>query len=1083
MGGGQSTRQDPEPPGPSWNPPAGYRPEVTLHQLVEERAAIGPDTVALVQGTATVSFGELDRRANRLAHHLRAGGVGPEVLVGLCMRRSVDAVVGLLAILKAGGAYVPLDPDYPQERLRFTLDDAAPRLVLAHAGTAERLGATAQPVIHVDEDRDAIAAEPCTRPEPLAGADALACVIYTSGSTGTPKGVMATHRAFVSRLGWIRRLLPFGPDDVACHKTSLSFVDSVAELFRPLSEGVATVVVPPDVVPDPRRLVELLEDAGVTRIVVVPSLLRALSQEVDLATRLPLLTTWIVSGETLPAQLARRFVDDRPGSRLFNFYGSSEVAADATWYEVLAVSPDPVPIGVPVDGVAVHVLDADGSPVPAGAPGELYVGGTGLARGYLGRADLTAERFGPDPFSSDPDARLFRTGDLGRQLPDGTLEFTGRADHQVKVDGVRVECGEVEARLLAHPGIGQAVVVATEDASGYAGLVAYVVPEGAAPAAAELRRHLLAFLTPPMVPGAFVVLDGLPLTPSGKVDRLRLPPPGRAAQQQRPFVVPGAGLERLVADVWAEVLGVDGVGRDHDFFELGGRSLHAARAAALLGERLGIDLPLRVLFDAPTVAGLAAAVGGLTAAGAAPVPPLRATQARRGPLSTFQEQLWTLEGWGEPGRLNDTLRHRFPAPVDTGAVRAAVAYLVERHEALRTTFPVEAGRPEQVVGPLPSFEMATTDLGEAMPAEQEPALRALVARENAQPFDTTTGPMFRARLVLLGGAGAELVLTVDHLVGDGESLVMLEHELKAAYAAFAAGREPDLRPVPVGCVDYAIWQRGWLTPERLEAECNWWVERLGDVPMVVGLPYDRPPAGPEEMYSVLAPPHVFEVTVEPPVLAGLTALLRPTHSTMFVLCVAAVDALLAPYIGRDAAVVTTIVSARDRPDLERVLGYFAVPATLLTDLSGDPSFAELVGRARDAVLGLFEHKNVAALDIAGALGREGVAFYRAMHPVDVQFFPTASGGWVPGAAAMGIAPVHAGHRVEDVGEATKPLVFAFYDNGEQLWLRLRYRPEFFDQETVEELASRLLSILSLVVERPQTRLSELAGIEPAGRAW
>ncbi|RYZ41974.1 MAG: amino acid adenylation domain-containing protein [Myxococcaceae bacterium] len=588
----------------SWNGPRiAFDGDTSLSARFDAQAARTPDAVALMSGDTRVTYRELSVRAERLARRLRSVGVGPESRVALCADRSVEMVAAVLGVLKAGGAYVPLDPAYPRERLTWMVEESRPSVLLARRHLADRLPPhEGTPTLWLEEE----GSEASELLPPAPGGDALAYVIFTSGSTGRPKGVMATHRATLNRFAWMWRTLPFEPGEVCVVKTALSFVDSVWELLGPLLAGVPSVLLPDDTVKDPARLVDALEAGRVTRLVLVPSLLRALLEVPDVARRLTSLRSWVTSGERLPDELAARFRERMPHARLLNLYGSSEVAADATADEVGA---GPVSIGRPIDNLRTYVLDGALRPVPPGVRGDLYVAGPGVARGYLGRPEATAERFVPEPFAQEPGARMYRTGDVARWLTDGRLEYLGRADDQVKVRGARVEPGEVEAALSLHPAVTRVAVVAHEGAPGETRLVAWVVlkPEHVLEVPA-LRAFLKERLPDYMVPSAFESLEALPLTPSGKVDRrllrARVAPTGNAAE----YVAPATAEELALAGIWTELLGRPRIGARDDFFALGGHSLMAAQIVSRVRESLGVELPLTAVFESPTLAGLAEVV-------------------------------------------------------------------------------------------------------------------------------------------------------------------------------------------------------------------------------------------------------------------------------------------------------------------------------------------------------------------------------------------------------------------------------------------------------------------------------------------
>ncbi|HEX7241304.1 MAG TPA: amino acid adenylation domain-containing protein, partial [Longimicrobiaceae bacterium] len=590
----------------AWNATtAAYPRDLCVHDLFAMQAARAPDAVALAWADDRVTYAELDRRSARLADALRRRGVGPEVRVGVCMQRTPELVVSLLAVLRAGGAYVPMDPGYPAERLRYMLSDSGAALLLADSAAAERLGDCGIEVLADGREECEVRST-----EYSAFPESLACVVYTSGSTGTPKGVLGTHRAIVNRFAWMWSEYPFAPDEVCCQKTSLAFVDSVWEVFGPLLAGIPSVLVPDEDARDPQALAGAMSRHGVTRIVLVPSLLRALLDGGDdLGESCPRLRLVVTSGEELPAGLARRFVDAVPGATLLNLYGSSEVAADSTHHPLRVSDGMPgerVPIGRPIWNTRVYVVGAALEPVPTGAAGELYVAGDGLARGYMANPAATAERFVPDPFAAEPGGRMYRTGDRARWTADGELEYLGRADSQVKVRGFRIELGEIEAALRTHPAVREAVAVVREDAAGDRRIAAYVVADGGeAVSATELRAHLGARLPEYMVPGAFVALEQLPLTPNGKLDRLALPAPGERAGAGAEYVAPRTPTEEAVAAAWAETLGIGRVGAHDNFFDLGGHSLLLVQLHSRLQERFGAGVSLAELFGHATLADLA----------------------------------------------------------------------------------------------------------------------------------------------------------------------------------------------------------------------------------------------------------------------------------------------------------------------------------------------------------------------------------------------------------------------------------------------------------------------------------------------
>ncbi|MCZ6775309.1 MAG: amino acid adenylation domain-containing protein, partial [Ignavibacteria bacterium] len=586
-----------------------YPKDQCIHELFETQVERTPEAVAVVSEDRQLTYRELNRQANQLAHYLKKQGVGPETLVGICLERSVEMVLGLLGILKAGGAYVPLDPAYPQERLAFMVADARTPVVLTREDLVDGLSEHGAQVVCVDKDWAAIARHGDENLVTEKKADDAVYVIYTSGSTGTPKGVLGLHQGAVNRFMWMWETYPFRAGEICCQKTTLNFLDSVWEIFGPLLQGVRIVVIADETLKDPYQLVQSLAAHDVSRIVLVPSLLRViLNAYDDLQSKLPRLKMWVTSGEALSLELLQRFREKMPESTLINLYGSSEVSADSTWYDTNgSQSLSCVPIGRPIANTRVYILDRELRPVPIGVPGELHIGGDGLAQGYLNRPELTVEKFISDPFSGEASARLYKTGDLVRYLADGNMEFVGRLDHQVKIRGFRIELGEIETLLNDYPDVKESVVMAREDSTDEKRLVAYVVAKDfSAPAMKDMRLHLKKKLPDYMVPSAFVMLEALPLTPNGKVDRRALAEPEQARPElEETYVAPRNPVEEVLAEIWSDVLGLEALGVHDNFFELGGHSLLAVKLVHQIEKVLGSTLPVMALFQAPTVEQLA----------------------------------------------------------------------------------------------------------------------------------------------------------------------------------------------------------------------------------------------------------------------------------------------------------------------------------------------------------------------------------------------------------------------------------------------------------------------------------------------
>ncbi|MDX2090372.1 MAG: amino acid adenylation domain-containing protein, partial [Kofleriaceae bacterium] len=736
-----------------WNTTArDYPREACLHDLFEAQVDRAPDALAVEFEGATLTYRELDERANQLAHRLRALGVGPEVRVGLCVRRSLEMVVGVLGILKAGGAYVPLDPNYPADRLTFMLEDAGLPVVVAHDELAERVTRPDVQVLRIDAEPSVIARGPRDRVAQKTRAEHLAYVIYTSGSTGRPKGVMVEHRQVVNQaLGWgsVERLVPA---DRVLQTASLSFDGSVMEIFPALLYG-ATLVLRGEDVP---AADELFGEryAGITVAFFTTAYWHTLvGHAVPSSYRLV-----SFGGERVNPALVRRWLEVAPHCEIYNCYGPTEATVCTTTHCLRLEDVPPgheAPIGRPLPNYQVYVLDAHRQPLPIGVPGELYIGGDSVARGYLDRPELTSEKFVDSPFGS---GRLYRTGDLVRWLPDGALEFLGRIDHQVKVRGYRIELGEIEAALLQETTVGDAAVLAREDEPGDKRLVAYVVGRGGRLDVSALRTQLAAALPEYMVPSAIVVLDAMPLTQNGKLDRRALPAPDRGALSQRAYVAPRTATEELLAGIWSHVLGLERVSVHDNFFELGGHSLLVMRLVARIRQVLAVELTVRAVFEAPTLAGMAEAIGRATG----PVAPALVPVPRGGTLvaSFGQERFWVMAQLAEGAAYDMSQLVRLRGALDAAALARAVDELVARHEVLRTTLAEVEEVVVQRIAPARTGVMRIVEVGSY--AEARAYCEALLAR----PYDLTTGPLFAPELVRIAEDDHVLVLRMHHVVGD-----------------------------------------------------------------------------------------------------------------------------------------------------------------------------------------------------------------------------------------------------------------------------------------------------------------------------
>ncbi|MEV0848417.1 amino acid adenylation domain-containing protein [Streptomyces sp. NPDC049954] len=1031
-------------------------------EAVRERAARTPDATAVRDARTHLTYAELDARADAVAQVLRERGVGREDRVALAAPPSVDAVTGMLGVLRAGAAYLPVDPQYPPARIRHMLDDARPALLLTTADLLTDLPAGGIPRLALDDPALWPAGPVPPLPHAPHPADP-AYVIYTSGSTGRPKGVVVSHGALANHMAWMARHLDLGPDDRVLARTSSSFDASVWEVWLPLMYGAEVCVLPPGANQEPRELVSWMGRFGVTVAQFVPSHLHLVLAEAAHTAGLPRLRAVLCGGEPLPRALADE-VRELWRAEVHNLYGPTEATIDATAHRVggpetagraaSGALSETVPIGRPVDAVRGYVLDGRLRPVPAGVTGELYLSGAGLARGYLERRGLTATRFVADPFAADG-ARMYRTGDLVRWNRDGLLDFVARADDQVKLRGFRVELGEVEAALLAHPGVTAACAVIREDRPGVRRLVAYVVGAGPAPRPAALRDALAENLPHYMVPGAVLVLDELPLLPNGKVDRRALPEPGA-----EPGAPGGTARlspqEELLAGIFAEVLHRPAVGPHDSFFELGGHSLLAMRVVSRVRAVLGAEIAVRTLFEHPTVAGLAHV---LDAPGRSrpPVVPVRERPDPL-PLSFAQQRLWFLNRLEGPNSAyNIPLVLELDGALDTDALRAALRDVVRRHEALRTVFPEQAGVPYQSVL---SADTATPRLPVAStaPGEVEAAVLAAVR----EPFDVLRDPPLRALLLRSAPGHHVLVLVLHHIAGDGWSLAPLARHLGTAYRARLLGEAPVLSAgVPLQYADYALWQHAALgegegTRGVLRAQLDHWHEALAGLPGLIDLPLDRPrPATTDPRGAV----HTF--AVPPEVHSGLLRLARESGSSLFMVLQAAVATLLHRHGAGEDIPLGSPVAGRTDEALEDMVGFFVNTLVLRTDLSGSPSFRELLRRVREFDLSAYAHQDVPFERLV-----ESVNPVRARnhHPL----FQTMLVLQNQETARPDLPGLTVEDRLVHNGLSKFDLTFAFTEEQGEDGLDggIEYATALFDRDTVQTLASRLLRLLEQVVADP-----------------
>ncbi|WP_086879646.1 non-ribosomal peptide synthetase [Streptomyces rhizosphaericus] len=1048
-----------------------------LPELLERQAHALPDAPAVVHGDTVMSYAELNAAANRLAHLLISRGTGPEDTVGIALPRSAELLVAVCAVVKTGAAYLPIDPEYPAERVSFMLADAAPSVVLTRTGVLP--DGHRAPLLALDTPETAalLAGQADTDPtdadrtRPLHPA-APVYVIYTSGSTGRPKGVVMPAGAMANLVAWHHGEIGGGAGTRVAQFTAISFDVSAQEILTTLLTG-KTLVVPDDAVRrDAAALTRWLEEHRINELYAPNLVVDAVAEAaVESGAALGELRVIAQAGEALAlTPRLRAFQADRPWLRLHNHYGPTEshVITATTLPGDPATWPATAPIGRPIWNDQVYVLDDALGPVPPGVVGELYLAGAGLARGYLKRPGLTAERFVADPFGP-AGFRLYRTGDLVRWGKDGQLVFVGRADHQVKVRGFRIELGEIETALAAHPDLASVAVLARQDRPGAHQLVGYLVPPTGrtAPAPAELRKHLAATLPDYMVPSAFVVLDALPLTPNGKLDRRALPAPVREDAERRE---PATPREAALCALFAEVLGVAEAGVDDNFFDLGGHSLLATRLTSRIRTTLGAELGVRDLFESPTPAGLAGLIGD---AGGARRAVTKRERPEEVPLSFAQRRLWFLGRFeGPSATYNLPMALRLTGELDREAMRAALADVVSRHESLRTVFPEVDGRPRQVVlDVVPELPVAEVT---------EAGLEAALTEAAGYAFDIATEIPVRAWLFALSRTEHVLALVVHHIAGDGWSMAPLGRDLSTAYAARSAGRAPEFTPLPAQYADYTLWQHEVLGSEddpdsTISRQAAFWRSALDGAPEELALPADhrRPPA-----ISYRGDMVTFRFDAE--VHRGLRELALEHRASLFMAVQAGLAALLSRLGAGTDIPLGTAIAGRTDDALDDLIGFFVNTLVLRTDVSGDPTFTELLERVRETDLAAYAHQDLPFERLVELINPERSASRHPLFQVMLAFQNTAEGRVeLPGVVA---GPQPIGQDVAKF-DLSFTLSETHTDDGAPAGIEgaLTYSTDLFERDTVRMLVDRLARLLAAAVADPSRSVDQLDVLLPGER--
>ncbi|TBV04729.1 non-ribosomal peptide synthase/polyketide synthase, partial [Stutzerimonas kirkiae] len=1042
-----------------WNrTEASYPSDQCIHQLIEAQAEKTPDAVAVIFGEQALTYQQLNQRSNQLAHKLRELGVGPDVLVGIAVERSLEMVVGLLAILKAGGAYVPLDPEYPQERLAYMMAHSEARILLTLESLVDHIPAANAITWCLDRDWHEIAHYSKATPEFASDPENLAYCIYTSGSTGKPKGVTIRHRALVNFLVSMEKQPGLDACDRVLALTSLSFDIAGLELYLSLMVGASLVLLAGQENRDPQALLSLIERQAVNTIQATPSTWRML---LDVAPVNAFQNCRLISGgEALAPDLAERLL--RQAGCAWNLYGPTETTIWSGAYCLDAEHSLPL-LGKPIANTSMYLLDASFEILPIGVAGELLIGGEGLARGYHLRSSLTAERFIPDPFdgSEQGGGRLYRTGDLARYHPDGVIEYVSRIDHQVKIRGFRIELGEIEANLLEHSAVREAVVIDVDGASGRQ-LVAYLVSISALDVEQQhqlrngLRDKLRSNLPDYMIPAHLLFLDKLPLTPNGKLDRKALPKPD-ASQLQQAYVAPQSDLEQQIAAIWADVLKVEKVGLTDNFFELGGHSLLATQVISRIRQALNIELPLRTLFEAPVLMEFVAHARQGVSSTAPDFERVDRTQPLA--LSYAQQRqwfLWQLEPQSAAYNMPTALR--FKGELDIEALRSSFETLITRHESLRTTFRQDGEQAVQVTQPGIDFALAQEELDDA----SEALIQSKVEEEVSRPFDLEQGPLLRVKLLRLAKDDHVLVLTLHHIVSDGWSMPIMVDELVQLYEGNRTGQQVTLPELPIQYADYAIWQRSWMEAGEQERQLTYWKAQLGDEQPVLELPTDRPRPAIQGQEGAN-----FNIEFNNKLAQSLKQLAQQQGVTLFMLLLASFQTLLHRYSGQDDIRVGVPNANRNRMETERLIGFFVNTQVLKAEFDLGTTFSGLLQQVQQAALGAQEHQDLPFEQLVEALHPERSLSHSPLFQVMFNHQSQVKGEsrQLSGLIVEGLS--------WEKQTAQFDLALDTFEYSEGIGASLNYATDLFDRATIERLAGHWLNLLQGIVKAPDQRVAEL----------
>ena len=1046
----------------NWNQTkADYPHDQTLVELFEQQVAKNPDNLALVFESQSLTYQQLNQKANQLAHYLIQNyQIKPDTLIGICVERSLEMIIGVLGILKAGGAYVPIDPNYPKERIEFMLEDSGISVLLTQSFLLDQVPGNKLKHELIYLDKETFAQELIDNPNSQSTPDNLAYIIYTSGSTGQPKGVMIEHRAIVNlSLAWAEtfqvqrdsRWLQFG---------SFSFDLSIGEIATALSAGACLYLAKKETLLPSQTLVDLLRDRKISHLTLSPSALSVLPQAL-----LPDLQAVIVGGEVCTAELVTQWGTKR---RFFNCYGPTEstVIASISSCEPNGKKPS---IGQPLSNIRIYILDAHNQPLPPNIPGELCIAGVGLARGYLNRPDLTAGKFIEVELFGKTE-RIYKTGDLARWRDDGNLEYLGRIDDQVKLRGFRIEIGEIELLLLQHSLVKEAVVILYETDNNPR-LVAYVTAkEKSSNLASQLKDYLKIRLPNYMIPSQIMVLDQLPLTPNGKLERRALPAPDTATSTNFETLV--TPTEELLATLWQSLLKAKSIGRQDNFFELGGHSLLATQLVARIRDSFGVEVPVRKIFEQSVLSELAGEID--KASMNVTLPPIT-PQPENAPktLSFSQSRLWflaQLEGTGTSATYNMSTALQLDGNLNIEALRASFNYLLDRHAILRTYFPALEGEAQVVVKNSEDIEvLAIADLRELDPQTQAETVQRLSDNHAQEPFDLNTGPLFKAKLLQLSEQKNVLLINMHHIISDGWSMGVFKREWEQAYAAFATGYAPNLSPLPIQYSDYAAWQRSWLQGEILESQENYWKQQLGDAPRLLDLPTDHPrPA----QQSYQGGREEYRLSNE---LTQKLKIISQKHGvSLFMTLLTAFNILLSRYSRQEDLCVGSAIANRTHSNTEGLIGFFVNTLVLRSKVKPEQGFSELLQQTRQTCLDAYAHQDIPFEYLVEQLQPERSLSHNPLFQVMMVLQNTQEAGKNINLPGLDIQWLE-----QSFPFAKFDLILDLCEREDQLHCMWEYATDLFEAETIQRMAGHFEVLLQAITQNPQQPIHQLPIITTA----